>query len=238
MVQNERRNNMSKVYGYVRISTKKQSIERQIRNILREYPNAHIVEEVFTGTTTDRKEFNKLLARVKQGDVIVFDSVSRMSRSASEGVDLYSKLYSEGVELVFLKERHIDTYTYKKALKNQLELTNSTVDYILEGVNKYLMALAEEQIRIAFEQSEKEVLDLQQRTREGIETARLNGKQIGLIKGTKLTTKKSIEAKEIILKHSKAFGGTLSNPDVMKLAGISRNSFYKYKRELKASSEL
>ena len=97
---------MSKVYGYVRISTKKQSIERQIRNILREYPNAHIVEEVFTGTTTDRKEFKKLLARVKQGDVIVFDSVSRMSRSASEGVDLYSKLYSEGVELVFLKERH------------------------------------------------------------------------------------------------------------------------------------
>lgn len=229
---------MSKVYGYVRISTKKQSIERQIRNILREYPNAHIVEEVFTGTTTDRKEFKKLLARVRQGDVIVFDSVSRMSRSASEGVDLYSKLYSEGVELVFLKERHIDTYTYKKALKNQLELTNSTVDYILEGVNKYLMALAEEQIRIAFEQSEKEVLDLQQRTREGIETARLNGKQIGLTKGTKLTTKKSIEAKEIILKHSKAFGGTLSDPDVMKLASISRNSFYKYKRELKASSEL
>lgn len=225
---------MSKVYGYVRISTKKQSIERQIRNILREYPNAHIVEEVFTGTTTDRKEFKKLLARVKQGDVIVFDSVSRMSRSASEGVDLYSKLYSEGVELVFLKERHIDTYTYKKALKNQLELTNSTVDYILEGVNKYLMALAEEQIRIAFEQSEKEVLDLQQRTREGIETARLNGKQIGLTKGTKLTTKKSIEAKEIILKHSKAFGGTLSDPDVMKLASISRNSFYKYKRELKS----
>ena len=221
---------MSKVYGYVRISTKKQSIDRQIRNILREYPDAHIVEEIFTGTTAERKEFKKLLSRVKQGDTIVFDSVSRMSRNASEGVDYYKKLYSEGVELVFLKERHIDTFTYKKALKNQLEYTNSTVDYILEGVNKYLLALAEEQIKLAFEQSEKEVLDLHQRTKEGIETARLNGKQIGLAKGTKLTTKKSIEAKEIITKHSKDFGGTLSDPEVMKLAGISRNSYYKYKK--------
>lgn len=35
------------------------------------------------------------------------------------------------------------------------------------------------QIRIAFEQAEKEVMDLRQRTREGIETAKLNGKQIG-----------------------------------------------------------
>ena len=227
---------MSKVYGYVRISTKKQSIDRQIRNILREYPDAHIVEEVFTGTTTERKEFKKLLVRVKKGDTIVFDSVSRMSRSASEGVNHYKKLYSEGVELVFLKERHIDTFTYKKALKNQLEYTNSTVDFILEGINKYLLALAEEQIRLAFEQSEKEVIDLHQRTKEGIETARLNGKQIGLAKGTKLTTKKSIESKDIIMKHSKSFGGTLSDNEVMKLAGISRNSFYKYKRELKVQT--
>jgi hypothetical protein len=41
------------------------------------------------------------------------------------------------------------------------------------------MALAEEQIRIAFEQSKKEVLDLRQRTSEGMFTAKLSGKQIG-----------------------------------------------------------
>ena len=45
--------------------------------------------------------------------------------------------------------------------------------------------------------------------------------------------KKAIEAKELILKHSKDFRGTLDDPDVMKLAGISRNSYYKYKRELR-----
>ena len=63
-------------------------------------------------------------------------------------------------------------------------MTGTNVDFILEGVNKYLMSLAKEQIRLAFEQSEKEVQDLHQRTKEGIETARLNGKQIGQKQGS------------------------------------------------------
>lgn len=61
------------------------------------------------------------------------------------------------------------------------------------------MELAKEQIIIAFEQAEKEVQDLRQRTKEGIETARINGKQIGQTSRSKLTTKKSIQAKEEIM---------------------------------------
>ena len=95
------------------------------------------------------------------------------------------------------------------------------------------MALAKEQIKLAFEQAEKEVKDLQQRTKEGINTARLNGKQIGQVKGSKLTTKKSISAKEQIQKYSKDFNGTLNDTDTMKLVGISRVTYYKYKKELK-----
>ena len=78
---------MCKVYGYARISTKKQSIERQIRNITAQDPTAIIIQEVFTGTkTTGRKEWEKLLKQVKPGDTIIFDSVSRMSRNADEGI--------------------------------------------------------------------------------------------------------------------------------------------------------
>lgn len=222
-----------KIYGYCRISTNKQSIERQHRNILALYPNALIVDEVFTGTKIEgRKEWNKLLKKVNKGDIIIFDSVSRMSRNSAEGFMLYKELFERGVELVFIKEKHINTETYKNALTNNIQLTGTNVDFILEGINKYLLSLAEEQIKIAFEQSEKEVKDLHQRTKEGIETARLNGKQIGLQKGTKLTTKKSIKAKQEILKYSKDFQGTLKDIEVMKLIGISRNSFYKYKKEL------
>ena len=60
------------------------------------------------------------------------------------------------------------------------------------------MELAREQIRIAFEQAEKEVSDLRQRTIEGIETARLNGKQIGQPRGATYETRKGKAAKEII----------------------------------------
>lgn len=93
--------------------------------------------------------------------------------------------------------------------------------------------LAREQIRLAFEQAEKEVEDLHQRTEEGIETARLNGKQIGQRKGTKLAMKKSVAAKDIILQYSKDFGATLSDAEVMRLTGIARNTYYKYKQELR-----
>ena len=103
------------IYGYCRISTAKQSIDRQIRNIKAEYPTAHIVQEAYTGTSIFRPEWLKLYRILRAGDVVVFDSVSRMSRNAEEGFALYDDLYHKGIRLVFLKEHHIDTETYKKS---------------------------------------------------------------------------------------------------------------------------
>lgn len=224
---------MGRVYGYTRVSTAKQNIERQVRNILSRFPDAIIVREIYTGTKFHgRKELDKILQQVRNGDVIVFDSVSRMSRDAEEGFLLYEKLFCLGIELNFLKEPHINTEVYRKAMKNQIQLTGTKADIILEAVNTYLMEIAKEQIRIAFEQAEKEVADMRLRTREGIETARLNGKQIGIQLGTKIITKKSVEAKEKIKKYSKDFGGTLNDIECIKLIGISRTSYYKYKREI------
>lgn len=223
-----------KQYGYCRISTKKQNIERQVRNILSKFPNAIIVKELYTGTKFQgRTALDKILSAVKSGDTIIFDSVSRMSRNAEEGFKLYEKLFAKNVSLVFLKEPHINTETYKKAITNQIALTDSKVDLILSGVNKYLMELAREQIKLAFEQAEKEVKDLRQRTKEGIETARLNGKQIGHAVGTVYETKKAKSAKEIIRKHNISFGGSLTNDETIKQAGVSRKSFYKYKSEIR-----
>ncbi len=225
---------MGRRYGYCRISTGRQNIERQERNIKAAFPDAIVVREVYTGTRFQgRKELERLLGKVQPGDTIIFDSVSRMSRDAEEGFRLYEGLFQRGVSLVFLKEPHIDTETYRKAMASQVGLTGEKVDLILEGVNRYLMELAREQIRIAFGQAEKEVSDLHQRTREGMETARLNGKQIGRPKGATYETRKSKAAKAIIRRHNKSFGGSLTDMETMKQAGISRKSFYKYKRELR-----
>jgi len=226
------------IYGLARISTSKQNIERQVRNMTAAYSDIIIFKEIFTGTKFQgRKELDKLLKIVKEGDTIVFDSVSRMSRNAEEGYALYEELFNRKINLVFLKEPHINTETYKKATENQISMTGQNVDIILEAVNRYLLLLLREQIQIAFNQSEKEVADLRQRTKEGILTARINGKQIGLQRGTKLITKKSVRAKELIKKYNKTFGGSNTNEETWRLIGISKATFYKYKNELLAEDK-
>lgn len=84
---------ISVIYGYTRISRKEQFIERQIRNIKLEYPTAIILKEAYTGTKMNRPEWIKLRKKVKSGDTIVFDSVSRMSRNANEGVETYFGIF-------------------------------------------------------------------------------------------------------------------------------------------------
>ena len=222
----------AKTYGYARISRPQQSIDRQIRNIKAEYPSAVIIQEAFTGTKMDRPEWSKLFKKVRSGDTIVFDSVSRMSRNADEGVQIYFELYENGVQLIFLKEHYIDTAVYAENMRDKIELQGTDEDEIFKGLNNYFRKMAERQIRIAFEQAEKEVEDLHQRTREGIETARLNGKQIGQRPGNKLHIKKKAPSMEKIRKYSRDFDGSLPDAEVMKLVGLSRNTYYKYKREL------
>lgn len=224
--------NPGRVFGYCRISTPKQSIERQIRNILALYPSADIIQEVYTGKEKYRPKWQKLLQKVQSGDTIVFDSVSRMSRNAEDGIETYFKLYDQGVNLVFLKEQYINTSLYRERAKSKIELLGTKEDIILNALNEYIVELAKEQICIAFNQSEKEVLDLSQRTKEGLVTAKLNGKQLGHKKGTTYKSKREAPAKEIIMKHSKMFGGSLTDKEVMELAKLSHNTYYKYKKEL------
>ena len=90
------------IYGYCRISTSKQNIERQERNIKAAYPDALIIKEAYTGTRLDRKEWGKLIKNIKAGDTLVFDSVSRMSRNAEEGFDAYQDMFGQGINLVFI----------------------------------------------------------------------------------------------------------------------------------------
>ncbi len=234
---------MNTVYGYCRISQKKQSIERQVRNISAAYPDAVIVREAFTGTKVEgRKEFEKLLSLARAGKVssIVFDSVSRMSRDAESGFALYRELYELGVQLIFLKEPHINTAVYKEAAEKQIEAVKTgddaaddLVNEIMKSLNRYMMRLAEKQIFIAFQQAEKEVRDLQQRTKEGLQTAVINGKTLGRPVGSKPVIKKEAPAKEAIRKYSRDFNGSLADGEVLKLVNVSRNTYYKYKRQMR-----
>ena len=231
------------IYAYCRVSTQHQKLARQITNITALYPTATIIKEFYTGTKQDRPNWNKLISQIKKEDTIVFDSVSRMSRNADEGFKDYKMLYELGVNLIFLNEPLINTSVFDSTKNNLLSINietgNTAVDDFFKGnielINNFMMALAEQQIKAAFDQSEKEVTDLHSRISQSMREAKKNGTRICLSKGTTITTKKSINCKAIIQKHSKDFGGTLNDPNVIKLCGCSRNSYYKYKKEAKSN---
>lgn len=232
----------NRIYGYCRISTVKQSIQRQIDNIKREYPNATIITEEYTGTKIDRPKFSTLVKNLKSGDTVIFDEVSRMSRNAAEGIELYTELFDKGVNLIFIKEPHINTSVYRDKLNKQIDKLNTTgskatdklLESIMSALHEYTIDLAKEQIELAFKTAQAEVDFLHQRTSEGVRRAQAEGKQVGLVKGTKLTTKKSVAMKQRILELSKDFSGSNNDIEVMKITGLARNTYYKYKRELQA----
>lgn len=221
-----------KVYGYVRVSTRKQKKERQISNIKELYPDAIIFDEAYTGTTLDRPQWNKLEKKLKEGDTVVFDEVSRMSRNAEEGFKLYKTLYDKGISLVFIKEHTLDTENFKST--EQIATTgNDIADVYIEATNKVLMMLAEKQITKAFETAQHEVDFLHQRTSEGMRTSGAGEKIRKARTGKIITTKKSIEMKQKIQKMAKGFGGNMTDKEVIETLKIARNTYFKYKRELR-----
>ncbi len=222
------------VYGYIRVSTVNQNLERQRTNIQMMFPEAVIYEEKFSGKTDNRPVFQKLMRCVKTGDIVVFDEVSRMSRNADEGFRDYKELFDRGIEITFIKEPQINSDVYKTALQRSIELTgNDIADVYIEATNRVLMILAEKQIKAAFEHAEKERLLLSRRTKEGM----AKGRKAGRIKGVPQHQRKEELAKKMIRKNNKAFGGTLNNTETMRLAGITAPTFYKYFKEMKGSEQ-
>ena len=106
-----------------------------------------------------------------------------MSRNAEEGFKDYKMLYELGVHLIFLNKPLINIYVFDSTRNNLLNINietgNVAVDSFFKGnidlINNFMMALAEEQIKAAFDQSEKEVTDLHSRISQGIREAKKNG---------------------------------------------------------------
>ena len=173
-------------FGYARISSNRQSIERQIRNILEYDPKAIIYKETHKRYDLEgRIEFKKLIRRakklVKEGNRVklIFDAVDRFG-SNDDCFAIYLQLYNLGVNMVFLKESYVNTDYIKSRLDaSKLPRVNNEVDFILEGVEKYLERVVFQEVKNAFKQSQLEIDNLKLRVIDGIETARLNGRQIG-----------------------------------------------------------
>lgn len=233
------------IYGYVRVSTMQQKTKRQIDNIKAYSGYAVIYEEKQTGTNIESREvFRSLLKKLKPGDTVVFDSVSRMSRNESEGYALYMELMDRGIELAFLKEPHIDTAEFKRRTEKQIasiktgnQNIDSLINTIIEAIMKYAEDNLKDDIRLAFQQAQKERDDLVQRVIEGkAKSEKHQGRPSG---SRNKGSKKAAHVKQVILEQSRDFGGRFSDAKIMRdyLPTLARGTYYKYKKELKANYE-
>ncbi|RVT65300.1 recombinase family protein [Niallia taxi] len=88
-------------YGYARVSTIAQDLEGQIQALQAEGCEV-IYKEKFTGTKTDRPEFNKLLKALHEGDTLTITKLDRFARSAVEGIQTVNALFARGVKVHIL----------------------------------------------------------------------------------------------------------------------------------------
>jgi DNA invertase Pin-like site-specific DNA recombinase len=137
------------VFGYARVSTSEQNLDRQI-DALRKFGVTHIISEKMTGTTRDRPELALMLERVTEGDTVVIESLSRLGRSTKDLIELTELFQAKSVNLISLKE--------------QIDTTTST--------GKLLFTLMS-----AIAQFERDVIA--DRTREGLAAAKARGRSGG-----------------------------------------------------------
>lgn len=150
------------VFGYARVSTESQNLDRQL-DALKKYGVNYIYNEKMTGTKKDRPELSKLLDRMAENDTVVVESLSRLGRSTKDLIELTELFERRGVHLVSLKES-IDTNT---------------------PTGKLLFTLMS-----ALAQFERDTIA--ERTREGLNSARARGRKGGRPKTNADSVKKAV----------------------------------------------
>lgn len=110
------------VYGYARVSTKGQakdgnSLEAQ-EKALRESGANEIYVDAFTGTKTDRPEFDKLMDKIQKGDTLIVTKLDRFAKSMTQGSELVSDLIEKGIKVYILNIGVMDNTPSSKLIRN------------------------------------------------------------------------------------------------------------------------
>ena len=211
------------IYGYCSSMSGKRELRQQQNNILEAYPEAQMIRDIITQSGS--AEY--LLAVVSSTDTLVLDNIARISKDADMCYDIYTMLYNAGRNLVFLKEPYLNTSTYREILSEVNQRANR------QELTEAVFIILKEQIRVSIEYFEQEAKKRSTNRKNGIEKARLEGKQIGQKKGAKLHIKKKAAIKEGIRANAREFGGSMTDAECMIFLHVAYKTYYKYKHEIR-----
>lgn len=150
----------NKVFGYVRVSSKEQNEARQIETMKAEgIGERDLFIDKASGKDFDRPQYQLLKQMVREGDTVVFDSITRMGRNMNDTMKEYEWFVENGVQLRFVKEPMIDT-------------AGAENDVMKQAIQKIILTLL-----TAFAEKERE--EIKTRQAEGIAVAKQQGVKFG-----------------------------------------------------------
>lgn len=200
------------IFGYARVSSKEQSLKRQIKELEEKgVDKKNIYKEFGTGKSfQNRIEYQKMLDNCKVGDTIYFTSLDRFSRNVRETVKQLEILENRGLKAVFLKE---------------------SISTEMKGVAQLI-------ITIFSWVAEQERITLLERQKQGYNALKRDAKGRLISKKGKVLGKPALELNKNQLKLVEEYKQgklEISKTDLAKLLGISRSALYK--KVLKAENE-
>jgi len=199
-----------KRFAYIRVSDKDQNEARQVETMKKEgIEERDVFIEKMSGKNFERPKYQLLKQLVREGDEIVFDSITRMGRSMNETLKEYEWFVENGVELKFIKEPMINT-------------SNEQDDIIKQAIQRVILT-----VLAAF--AEKERLDIKIRQAEGIDAAKAKGKHLG--------RPKAVVTPEFELAYKHWINKEITAVEAMRKANVSKTTFYRLVKQIKGKQE-
>lgn len=223
---------MCKVYGYINQTVSYYSGAVQKQGIVRFNDGAIII--------ADNKGSYEKLARIfsllKRDDRLLVYDICVLGNDVNEVLSRYMTLLQKNVTLVVVNDLLHNNISYRDAFKGVKDMKFSS-DEIQEEVRKAVRLFANtvlrSQIEISFIQNERKIKLRSDSIKRGMTKAQLDGKQSGSQQqDNQVESAKAIRAKNMIARLSRDFYGSLNDRECQQIIGISRNTYYKYKREL------
>lgn len=228
---------MAKEFAYCSSGCTRPQFENQVDSINRRYPNAIVIKELYSKTVTDRTELMKLMAQLEQDDTLIVNSMDRLSRDPEQLLSYYKDLTDKGVNLIFINQPYMNTEVYTSAMKEMTSVDSDSKGAVIADGLQHLLKM---QITRILEKSWEDLQKNRNHMREvykkeaGAEASDAAG---GIAGKKKYESRKSFMVKELIRKYNQGYGGDMNDVQTMEqireeMGTISRNTYYKYKREL------
>ena len=207
---------MGKVFNYIRVSTKEQNEARQLEAMAKWNKDNNVINAIelidkASGTNTDRTNLQLLLKVIGEGDILVVQSIDRLSRNYKECKQLWESITSKGADIVVIDMPLLDTRQHKDLLGTLIsDLFLSILGYVAQQETEFR----------------------KQRQRQGIDVMPIvDGKKVSIKTGNPVGRPTIPYPENWQEVYTKWINKEITAKQAMELTNLKRNTFYKLTKE-------